>query len=117
MVRNLTKSNLLTGDVVISKGGWQGVVLRGTACGDVIKWFKNEYGEIISKYRSLSSVNCDMTYGTSRIVKVYRCTEPGLLTSCDVIQPRFLLWEDTTKEMTVAEIERALGYKVKIVKG
>ena len=116
MVRNLFKADLKTGDVVISKGGWQGVVLRGTACGDVVKWFKNEYGEVISKFRSLSTINSDLTYGTSRIVKVYRCTEPGLLTSCDVIQSRFLLWEDTTKEMTVAEIERALGHKVKIVK-
>ena len=116
MVKSLKKSDLKTGDAVISKGNWQGVILRGTVCGDVIKWFKDEYGEIIQKYRSLSTVNNDLSYGTSRIVKVYRCDNPGLLTSCDVIQNRFLLWEDDAKEMTVAEIERALGYKVKIVK-
>ena len=116
MVRNLTKSDLKTGDVVVSKGGWQGVVLRGTACGDVIKWFKNEYGEIIQKYRSLCFLNNDLTYGDTKIVKVYRCNDARLLTSCDVIQDRFLLWEETVKEMTVAEIERVLGHKVKIVK-
>lgn len=117
MIRDLTKSCLKTGDVVVSKGGWQGVVLLNTASGDIIKWFKDEYGNIIQKYRSLSFVNDDLTYGTSKITKVYRTSELGLLTSCDVIQDRFLLWEDNTKEMTVADIERVLGHKVKIVKG
>lgn len=117
MVQNLTKADLKTGDVVVSRGGWQGVVLRGTDCGDIIKWFKNEFGEIIQSYRSLSFVNTDLTYNTSKIVKVYRCTDnPGLLTSCDVVQSKYLYWEDTTKEMTIAEIERALGHKVKIIR-
>ena len=71
-------------------------------------------GEIISKYRRLIDVNEDLTYSDTKIVKVYRCTEPGLLTSCEVINDRFLLWEDV-KQMTLAEIERELGYKVKIV--
>ena len=116
MVRNLTKSDLMTGDVVVSKGGWQGVVLKDTACGNVIKWFKNSSGEIISKFRSLNTVKNDLQYGDTKIGKVYRCTEAELLTSCDVVQPKFLLWEDNCKEMTVAEIERALGHKVKIIK-
>ena len=119
MVKNLTKADLKTGDVVISKGGWQGVVLRGTASGDVIKWFKDEDGVIIQKYRCLTTVNSDLTYGANRdkkVVKVYRCTDPRLLTSCDVVQSKYLYWEDTTKEMTIAEIEKALGHKVKIVK-
>ena len=114
MVRNLTKSDLRTADVVVSRGGWQGVVLRGTACGDVIKWFKNANGDIIAKYRYLSDVRDDLSYANTKIVKVYRCDEPGLLTSCDVVDNRFLLWEDV-KEMTLADIERELGYKVKIV--
>lgn len=115
MVKNLTKTDLKTGDVVVSKGGWQGVVLRGTACGDIIKWFKDEYGRIVQKYRSLCYVNNDLTYGDTKIIKVYRCTDAGLLTSCDAVQSKYLYWEDTTKEMTIAEIERALGYKIKIV--
>ena len=116
MIRDLTKQCLRTGDVVVTKGGWQGVVLLNTASGDIIKWFKDEYGNIIQKYRSLSSVHNDLTYGTSKITKVYRSPELGLLTSCDVVQDRFLLWENNMKEMTIAEIERALGHKVKIVK-
>ena len=110
----MKKKDLKTGDVVVSKGGWQGVILRDTACGDVVKWFKNSSGEIISKYRRLIDVDEDLTYSDTKIVKVYRCTEPGLLTSCEVINDRFLLWEDV-KQMTLAEIERELGYKVKIV--
>lgn len=114
MINNMTKSKLLSGDVVISKKGWQGVVLRGTACGDVIKWFKNSNGEIIAKYRYLNDVREDLTYSNTKIVKVYRCDEPGLLTSCEVVNDRFLFWEDA-KEMTLSEIEQELGYKVKIV--
>lgn len=116
MVKNLTKADLKTADVVRSRGGWYGVVLKGTACGDIIKWFKNEYGDIIQQHRSLATVNNDLTYGNTKIIKVYRCTDPGLLTSCDVVQSKYLYWEDDTKEMTVAEIEKALGHKVKIVK-
>lgn len=116
MVRNFTKSDLRTGDVVVSRGGWQGVVLKGTAHGDVIKWFKDEHGRIIQKYRLLYTVSEDLSYDKTRIVKVYRCTDPGLFTTCDVVQNQCLYWEDTTREMTVADIEKALGYKVKIVK-
>lgn len=114
MVNKLRKSELKTGDVVISRGGWQGVVLRGTDWGDLIKWFKDSSGNIIAKFRNLSDVREDLTYSDTKIVKVYRCSQPGLLTSCDVIRPEYLYWEEA-REMTLEEIERALGYKVKVV--
>ena len=72
-------------------------------------------GNLIHNYRCLRTVNEDLSYDHTKIVKVYRSSELGLLTSCEVIQNRFLLWEDNMKEMTLADIERALGHKVKIV--
>lgn len=114
MVRDLKKSDLKTGDVVVTKGGWQGVVLLDTASGDLIKWFKDSSGTIIQKHRKLSYVNNDLTYDNTAIVKVYRCTDPGLLTSCDVVKPEYLYWS-AAKEMTIQEIEAILGFRVKLV--
>lgn len=119
MRKSLTKYELFTGDVLYSSKGSYGVVLTHTTCGSLIKWFKNKKGEIIHKYRLLADLTSDMQFtdGSGRITKVYRPTDPHDFTTLNAIQDKYLIWEDTTKEMTVAEIEEKLGHKVKIVEG
>lgn len=120
MYRAFCKNMLRTGDVVFSSKSSYGVVLREVpACGNVIKWFKNKQGEIIHKYRLFSDLTEDLQFtdGSGRIIKVYRPTDPHDLTTLNAIQDKYLIWEDNTKEMTVAEIEAKLGHKVKIVEG
>lgn len=117
MIRKFYKRELFTGDVVLSSKSSYGIVLKNTTCGSLIKWFKNKQGEIIHKYRLLSDITEDLQFtdGSGRIIKVYRPTDPHDLTTMNAAQDKYLIWEETTKEMTVAEIEKALGYKVKIV--
>lgn len=118
MLDYMDKYCLNTGDVVLSSKGSYGIVLRGTSVGNLIKWFKNKQGEIIHKYRNLETIrDMQFTDGSGRIIKVYRPTDPHDFTTLNAIKDEYLIWEDNTKEMTVAEIEAKLGHKVKIVEG
>ena len=112
-------SELKSSDVVLSSKGSYGIVLRGTPKGDLIKWFKNNKGEIIHKYRSLSMINEDLTFKhdgrDSRIIKVYRVTDQHDMTTLNAIDDKYLIWEEKIKEVTVAELEEQFGCKVKIV--
>lgn len=117
----MKKRDLLTSDVVLSSKGSYGVVLRGTPKGDLIKWFKNDQDEIIHKYRSLDMINDDLTFKCdgkdNRIIKVYRVTDQHDMTTMNAIDDKYLIWEEKVKEVTVAELERMYGCKVKVVKG
>lgn len=113
-------SELKCTDVVLSSKGSYGVVLRGTPKGDLIKWFKNNKGEIIHKYRSLDMINEDLTFKydgkDNRIIKVYRVTDQHDMTTMDAIQDKYVIWEEKVKEVTIAELEQQYGCKVKVVR-
>lgn len=115
----IKKSDLKTSDVLLSTKGSYGIVLRGTPKGDLVKWFKNKNGEIIHKYRSLDMMNEDLTFKfdgkDNRIIKVYRVTDQHDMSTLNAIQDKYLLWEEKIKEVTVADIEKMYGCKVKIV--
>lgn len=110
---------LKTSDVVLSSKGSFGIVLRGTPKGDLIKWFKNKNGEIIHKYRSLDMINDDLTFKfdgkDNRIIKVYRVTDQHDMTTLNAIDDKYLIWEEKVKEITMAELEKKYGCKIKIV--
>lgn len=112
-------NELKTSDVVLSSKGSYGVVLLGTPKGDLIKWFKNKSGEIIHKYRSLDMINEDLTFKfdgkDNRIIKVYRITDQHDMTTMNAIDDKYIIWEEKIKEVTVAELEKHYGCKVKVV--
>lgn len=112
-------NELKTSDVVLSSKGSYGIVLRGTPNGDLIKWFKNNKGEVIHKYRSLAMINDDLTFKydgkDNRIIKVYRVTDPHDATTLNAIQDKYLIYEEKVKEVTMADLEKMYGCKVKVV--
>ena len=116
----MKKSDLLTSDVVLSSKGSYGIVLKGTPKGDLIKWFKNNKGEIIHKYRSFHMINDDLSFmfdgRDSRIIKVYRVTDQHDMSTMNAIDDKYLIWEEKIKEVTMADLEKIYGCKVKVVK-
>lgn len=118
-MRKIKKSDLKTSDVLLSTKGSYGIVLRGTPEGDLVKWFKNDDGEVIHKYRSLDMINEDLTFRfdgkDNRIIKVYRVTDPHDMTTLNAIQDKYLIYEEKIKEVTIAELEEKYGCKVKVV--
>ena len=115
----MKKSELLTSDIAVNSKGSYGVVLRGTPKGDLIKWFRNNKDEIIHKYRSLDMINEDLTFKfdgkDNRIIKVYRVTDQHDMTTANAIDDKYLIWEEDVKEVTIAELEKLYGCKVKVV--
>ena len=115
----MKKSDLLTSDVVLSSKGSYGIVLKGTPKGDIIKWFKNSKGEIIHKYRSFHMINDDLSFmfdgRDSRIIKVYRVTDQHDMSTMNAIDEKYLIWEEKIKEVTMNDLEKMYGCKVKIV--
>lgn len=113
-------SDLKTSDVVLSSKGSFGIVLRGTPKGDLIKWFKNKNEEVIHKYRSLDMINDDLTFKfdgkDNRIIKVYRVTDQHDMSTMNAIDDKYLIWEEKVKEVTMADLEKMYGCKVKVVK-
>ncbi len=115
----MKKNELLTADVVLSSKSSYGIVLKNTSKGDLIKWFKNGKGEIIHKFRSFDMLNDDLTFrfdSDNRIIKVYRVTDPHDMSTMAAIDEKYLVWEEQVKEVTMADIEKQYGCKVKIVK-
>ncbi len=115
----MKKSDLKTSDVLLSSKGSYGVVLRSTPKGDLIKWFKNDKNETINKYRSFDMLNEDLSFRydgkNNRIIKIYRITDQHDMASENAIQRKYLLWEEKVKEVTMAELEKQYGCKVKVV--
>lgn len=122
----MTTYDLRTGDIVLSTKGSYGIVLRQTGRKDRIKWYLNNAGEIINKFRSLSMIDSDLTFKNdpdNRIIKVWRTKDdhylgekPGKL-DFDIQYHGFeCIYEELVKEVTMAEVEAKFGCKVKIVK-
>lgn len=115
----MKKSKLLTSDVCLSSKGSFGIVLKGTPKGDLIKWFKNNKGEVIHKYRSFDMINDDLTFKydgkDNRIIKVYRVTDQHDMSTMSAIDDKYLIWKEKVKEVTMADLEAKYGCKVKVV--
>lgn len=116
----MKKQDLMTSDVVLSKKGSYGVVLRNTPKGSLIKWFLNKNRQVIHKFRSLDMLNDDLSFkfdsDNNRIIKVFRVTDQHDMTTMDAMDEKYLIWEEEVKELTMADIEKKYGCKVKIVK-
>ena len=52
----MTKYDLCTGDIVLSTKGIYGIVLIGTNGDDQIKWYSNNKGQVINRFRSFSMI-------------------------------------------------------------
>lgn len=118
MNKTMTKNDLMTSDVVLSTKGSYGVVLRGTPKGDVIKWFLNNKCEVIHKFRSLNMINDDLSFRFNtgdKIIKVYRVTDQHDMTTMNAINENYLIYENKIKEVTMDDLEKVYGCKVKIV--
>ena len=117
----MVKSDLKTGMTVVSENGWVGKVLRGTSFGDIILWYLDEEGNLIKKYRTLETVNEDLTYGfDKKIVAVYENSDiHGILGDYRrsfSYNDMMCLWRrpEVVKEVTMREVEERFGCKVKI---
>lgn len=116
---------LKTGDIVLSTKGSYGIVLKGTAEGDLIRWFLNKERQSIKKFRTFGMINSDLTFKfdgkDNRIIKVWRTNDKhhiGTLCSDTFINFESmgfkLVYEEKVKEVTMDEIEAKFGCKVKI---
>lgn len=122
----MTKYDLCTGDIVLSTKGSYGIVLIGTNGGDQIKWYSNNEGQVINKFRSLSMINEDLTFKCdldNRIIKVWRTKNKHYLGDKAITKYHTAeyhgfecIYEELIKEVTMAEVEEKFGCKVKIVK-
>lgn len=118
----MEKSDLQTGMRLIDKIGREWIVLKNV---------KNPYGSIEDMYvlkdggwMPESSYNDDLTEKSNNneynIIKVY-AQNRGKFINGNIfntnIEDMDLIWErEDKKEMTIAEIEKELGYSIKIVK-
>lgn len=118
-------SMLKTGDIVLSTKGSYGIVLKGTASGDIIRWFMNNKKISIEKFRSFGMINEDLTFKydgkDNRIIKAWRTDDSHYLGMC--LTDEFsafkaygfrLIYEEQVKEVTMDEVEKKFGCKVKI---
>ena len=125
----MTKYDLCTGDIVLSTKGSYGIVLRDTGDRKLesqIKWYSNNKGQVIDKFRSLSMINEDLTFKCdldNRIIKVWRTKDRHYLGDKAITKYNTAeyhgfecIYEELMKEVTMAEVEEKFGCKVKIVK-
>lgn len=125
----MTKHDLCTGDIVLSTKGSYGIVLRDTGDRKLesqIKWYSNNEGQVINKFRSLSMINEDLTFKCdldNRIIKVWRTKDKHYLGDKAIKKYHAAehhgfecIYEELIKEVTMAEIEEKFGCRVKIVK-
>ena len=122
----MTKHDLRTGDIVLSTKGSYGIVLIGTNGESQIKWYSNNKGQVIDKFRSLSMINDDLTFKydlDNRIIKVWRTKDRHYLGDKAITKYHTAenhgfecIYEVLIKEVTMTEVEEKFGCKVKIVK-
>ena len=125
----MTKYDLCTGDIVLSTKGSYGIVLRDTGDRKLesqIKWYSNNKGQVIDKFRSLSMINEDLTFKCdldNRIIKVWITKDRHYLGDKAITKYHTsenhgfeCIYEELIKEVTMAEVEEKFGCRVKIVK-
>lgn len=119
----MTLKDLKTGDIVEIRAGCRGIVI------DTILFFDNGT-ENMSYYNNEMFVRQSKTFNfqnsSSDIVKVYRISGNPKCFVADDFQTWFdrdaplpqaaLIWErNPAKKVTVAELEKILGYKIEII--
>lgn len=124
----MKKADLRSGMVVEDDDGSVGVVLLNTATQDGIKWFLDADHDNIDFWEDLSNYDDDLKaldYSESDdIVKVFQPHNFNDYTTKQAYSDDYLIWDkfegDTTiseeyKEITLSDIEKKFGCKVKIV--
>ena len=116
----MTKSELKTGMQVKNSKNSLGIVLRGTPHGDLIIWYKNSNtGKKINKYRMLDTINENLTFKDGgRIITVYEpiSKREYIDSECELDGlAHKIVYREVIKEVTLADIEKKFGCKVKIV--
>lgn len=116
----MTKHDLCTGDIVLSTKGSYGIVLIGTNGDDQIKWYSNDKGQVINRFRSFSMLNEDLTFKYdlgNRIIKVWRTKDKHYLGDKAITKYHAAenhgfecIYEELMiKEVTMAEVEEKFG--------
>lgn len=114
MNKEFTKSDLKTGMILEFNNGCTATVLFGTKNGDIYAG---------STWGGLEGVNEDLTLEDSFEGDVVRVYQP--IGNIHFLKTNYLnynknyklLWQrEEAKEMTIEEIEKELGYKIKIIK-
>ena len=108
---NLTKSDLKTGMMLTFKNNKNGIILKDTECGDIVS--------TDGIYRSLSEWNEDLSHSkiSNRDVDcIWESETPnGCLLGNKTSWALKDMLTNKTRELTIDEIEKTLGYKIKIV--
>ena len=104
-----TKKDLRNGDFVVRSRTEIGVVIR-------------EINRIVyqdGQYSTLDDLDDDLTFASgAKVLKIYRPNLDGFGGCFNMYEKGELVYDrgrDTIKEMTVEEIEKELGYKIKVV--
>lgn len=114
----MTKSELKTGMLVKNSKNSIGEVLLGTPEGDLIIWYKNINTEKeLNIYRTLASINMDLSFkdGTGRITTVYSPKDKRSFGKRN-LNDFYVFWTKPVIEVTMDEVEKKFGHKVKIIK-
>jgi len=108
VIKTITKSELKGGDIITYGNGDKAVV-------DIHNEKTVHLNDLRSCYMNFSSYNEDLfpehvgNKTSYNMVEVYRPTTKEIFT------PKYLIPENK-KEMTITEIEKALGYEIKVIK-
>ena len=102
---DFTKDDLQNGDVVTLRNGDKLVYVRDRDFEDLTTDYANELTGIYELTDNLEYEYCDVRNKDYDIIKVERPTYTTVFER-----------DEEVKEMTIAEISKALGYEVKIVK-
>ena len=130
-MKTMCLNDLRTGDIVLSTKGSYGIVLKNTDRGDLIKWYYSKVNNRnINKFRTFRCLTGNMRFCVfdyrmdDRIIKVWRANDARELgfTPCGVDEdfmenlfPEFeLIYDDGVKEVTMDEVEKKFGCRVKI---
>lgn len=107
--REFSKSDLTNGMIVETRKGTLLLVLNGNLVNNDSWVSLSHYNEDLTRYDWMKDDYRD-------IVKVYKTK--GEQTLNNMFKNKTLIWERVEyKEMTIDEIEKELGYKIKIIKG
>ena len=111
-MKNLTIGMLKTGDILVMENDYPykyGMLLKDTSIGAVIRWDPDKQ----------SGVCYSKEIVTNALEKVKRVERPTVGYRFCTFEPNIknkIIWErKNVKELTVEEIEKLLGYKIKVV--
>jgi len=103
----MKKSDLIPGKhAIVMRKGWVGLVLDGYLMGESLYYSLKDYTE------DLLDRDGEMEYDAVKILEIPRYTTFDSIseTSCEVVWERL-----EVKEVTMAEVEKKFGCKVKII--